>query len=170
MEIVGGLGGCIFMLIIWLFMPYFLLVHRRRESRLRNDYRGRGRLLDWNELQSRAQTDQGMLLVEIEPQGIFGHVWWVEGRDLNLSNCPLPTVGQTSILDAIQATISSDAAELWCIKNLSPVVEKASLVDVKPKALVKANSNAVPSARMIASYLWWKIREGKGRQTETSED
>jgi hypothetical protein len=156
-EIIAGLGGFLLMVVALFFTPYFLLVDRRRGSRLRNEYRAMERLLDWSDLQSLAKARSGILLVELNSPGYLGRSWWVEGNELNISNCPLPIVGQISIPDAMEATFSFDAAKLWCIKNLSRVADKASLVDVEPRALAKLSPKMIP-ARMINASLWRKIQ------------
>jgi hypothetical protein len=147
------------MMVALFFTPYFIVVERRRESQLREDYRRKARLLKLSELASREA--RGILLVEIRSPGCFGHLWWAEDESLDSANCPLPIAGQTSILDAMEAIFDSDICHEWCVKNLATSAPNAILIDVNARKWAKAIPDVCPPVRMVDDSLWWHLQRGE---------
>lgn len=157
-DLFAGVGGLLLMFVVLLFSPYFMLLDRRRESRLRRDYSARGRLVKLQELRSIAE--RGILLVEIQSSGCFGHLWWLEDAKLDMPNCPLPVAGQTSIPDATKANFDSDTCHDWSVEKLSKLAQNAALVDVNTRIWAKDIPSTAPRARMIDGHLWWHLQNG----------
>jgi hypothetical protein len=112
--------------VVW---PVLVVIYLCRRRQFLHRQRAAGLLMLGQTARERAAKGEGVLLVELQPTGMGGDIWFIEGLIAPDSEVP-PPVLRSSIAESAEEFFTSPAAVQWCETQLPALRHKSSLVQM----------------------------------------